>query len=72
MLYKIVNFQFQIIPTSDGQLVVTVYDLCVATSQPAQVTVTVSGVGSVMLYVTDKVGYTRMNYTSNVWSNGCV
>jgi len=46
--------------------------LCVATSQPAQVTVTVSGVGSVMLYVTDKVGYTRINYTRNVWSNGCV
>ncbi|XP_052800976.1 nuclear pore membrane glycoprotein 210-like [Mya arenaria] len=47
--------KIQIIPIKDGQLTVTIYDLCIATSQPAQITVTVSGVGSVQLYVMDKV-----------------
>jgi len=48
-------FCTQVVPTKDGQLTVTVYDLCVVTGHPAQVTVTVSGVGSVQLYVMDKV-----------------
>lgn len=50
-----VYFFLQVIPSRDGQLLVTVYDLCIATGQPAQVTITVSGVGSVQLYVMDKV-----------------
>ncbi|XP_053384665.1 nuclear pore membrane glycoprotein 210-like [Mercenaria mercenaria] len=47
--------QIQIIPTKDGQLTVTVYDLCIASTQPVQVVITVSGVGSVQLHVMDKV-----------------
>ena len=43
-------------PTLDGSLTVTVYDLCVYTPHPPTATIYVSGVGSVQLYVKEKVG----------------
>ena len=43
-------------PTLDGSLTVTVYDLCVYTPHPPSATIYVSGVGSLQLYVKEKVG----------------
>ncbi|KAH3884142.1 hypothetical protein DPMN_008114 [Dreissena polymorpha] len=45
----------QVAPLTDGQSVLSVYDVCVASSKPAQVSVTVSGVGSIELSLMDKV-----------------
>ncbi|XP_052218938.1 nuclear pore membrane glycoprotein 210-like isoform X2 [Dreissena polymorpha] len=47
--------QIQVAPLTDGQSVLSVYDVCVASSKPAQVSVTVSGVGSIELSLMDKV-----------------
>ncbi|KAL4239762.1 hypothetical protein ACF0H5_000565 [Mactra antiquata] len=47
--------QIQILPSKDGQMMIRVYDICIANTQPTQVLITVSGIGSVQLHVMDKV-----------------
>ncbi|KAL5006223.1 hypothetical protein ScPMuIL_015029 [Solemya velum] len=47
--------EIQVVPLGDGSQTVTIYDLCIDMPEPMTATIFVSGVGSVQLFVMDKV-----------------
>lgn len=62
--YQEKDKRIQINPLKDGSLSLTVYDLCITMPQPLTASVYVSGVGSVLLSVIDKVSY-NMSFSKN-------
>ncbi|KAK3608986.1 hypothetical protein CHS0354_020538 [Potamilus streckersoni] len=47
--------QIQVIPIMDGSQMITVYDLCIATRTPPTAAIYVTGVGTIQLFIIDKV-----------------
>lgn len=51
-------------PLGDGSQTVTIYDLCIDMPEPMTATIFVSGVGSVQLFVMDKVSTCILKWTT--------